>query len=502
MNVLFENPRKAEFTSDLHVVSVAEQDLKKRKAPSSSGPQGFVSMNQRAQGSLAARLNAQKFKPELGKSALLYFSANDRLMPLLVVGAEEKNKSRFDHLEGLRKIGALAVAHAQREKATRISFAVPHLNLARPENLYALLEGAILGQYRFVDYKTKDEDKPAPIEELIVFQNGKAPATALREAEVLCAATALARNLINMPARDCTPGRLVEEAKTIAQQGKLKLDIFDRPKLERLKAGALLAVAEGSTQPPYLIKLTYKPAGKPRRVISLLGKGITFDSGGMSLKPAKSMEDMKCDMSGAAAVLGAMQAVSILKPRVEVRGYIPTTENMINGSATKPGDIVRSLSGKTIEILNTDAEGRLILADALALAEKDKCDVMIDLATLTGACMVALGSDYAGIFSDAETLQRSIIAAGEQEGERFWPLPLAKEYAEQLKSSVADVKNIGGQYGGAISGALFLKEFVEKTPWAHLDIAGPAFTDKEKGYVKAGGVGFGVRTLMRYILSR
>ena len=266
-------------------------------------------------------------------------------------------------------------------------------------------------------------------------------------------------------------------------------------------ANSLLAVSYGSDQPPYLIRMTLKPKKKSSKVIALVGKGITFDSGGLSIKPASGMEDMKIDMAGAAAVLGAMQALSELNPKVEVRAYIPTTENMTGGSATRPGEVAKAMSGKTIEILNTDAEGRLILADALCLAEKDGCDVIVDLATLTGACMVALGNDYAGLFSDDDKLVAALEVAATEAGERLWRLPLAKEYKKLIESSVADIKNTGGRYGGAITAALFLQEFItnKKTRWAHLDIAGPAATESEQGYIKRGGVGFGVRTLVNLV---
>ena len=501
MNVHFENPTKIDFTGQLHVVSVGQAELKTPKKQLAGEPFSFRALDRECSGELSRLLASQKFKPESGKTITLHLTIRQKLTVVLVVGGDEKTGGILEVLEGVRKVGASVAGQAQQVKASKVSMHVPHLSLSRSERLCAFLEGLRLAEYRFTQYKSKDEDKPPAIEDLCILQRGKLPVSALREAEVLSDATALARNLINTPPCDCTPASLVEESRRIAQARKLKLEVFDQARLERLKAGALLAVARGSSQPPYLVKLTYRPSGKPKKVISLIGKGITFDSGGLSIKTAKGMEDMKIDMSGAAAVLGAMDALAVLKPRVEVRAYIPLTENMISGSATKPGDIVRALNGKTIEILNTDAEGRLILADALAMAERDKCDVMVDLATLTGACMVALGSDYAGIFSDSEMLRKALISAGELEGERLWPLPLAKEYVEQLKSGVADLKNIGGSYAGAITAALFLKEFVEKTNWAHLDIAGPASTEKEKGYLKSGGVGFGVRTLVRYILK-
>ncbi|RMD84066.1 MAG: leucyl aminopeptidase, partial [Candidatus Dadabacteria bacterium] len=256
-----------------------------------------------------------------------------------------------------------------------------------------------------------------------------------------------------------------------------------------------------SAQPPYLIRLRYAPRTKvDEKHIAIVGKGITFDSGGLSIKIGEGMYTMKSDMSGAAAVLAVMSVIRSLKIQRQVTAYIPTCENMVSDRSQKPGDIVKAINGKTIEVVNTDAEGRLILADALSLAVKDGADIIIDLATLTGACMVALGAKYAGLFSTSRELAKELIHAGEKAGERLWELPLAKEYEHQLKNTVADVRNISGtRWGGAVTAALFLKEFVGRTTWAHIDIAGPAFASADDLYIKKGGVGFGVRTLINWL---
>ncbi len=260
----------------------------------------------------------------------------------------------------------------------------------------------------------------------------------------------------------------------------------------------MLAVSQGSHEPAYIAKLTYKPKKPSKKILALVGKGVTFDSGGLSLKTASGMETMKGDMSGAGAVLGAMQAISHLKPDIEVRGYIVTVENMPSGSATRPGDVVRAMNGKTIEILNTDAEGRLILADCLHLAEKEGATAIVDIATLTGAIVVALGSQCAGLFSDNRELANMIMKAGDASGERFWRMPLIKEHIQIAKSKIADYKNMGvAGSGGSIFAAVFLSLFVKHTPWAHLDIAGVFLSDRDKGHLRIGGVGFGVRTLAR-----
>jgi leucyl aminopeptidase len=315
-------------------------------------------------------------------------------------------------------------------------------------------------------------------------------------------ATFLARDLINTAPNDCTPSFLVSACNDIAKSYGGTLEIFDQDKLAKLGANTLLAVSKGSDQPPYLIKLVSAPKHSKRApVVALVGKGVTFDSGGLSIKTSEGMMEMKADMSGAAAVIGAMQAILQLQPQIEVRGYIPTVENMINGQATRPGDVVTSLSGKTVEILNTDAEGRLILCDAITMAERDGADIIIDVATLTGACVVALGTRYAGLFTDDDEIANTILAAARHSGERFWRMPLAAEYNELLDSSVADMKNIGIRWGGAITAALFLKRFITKARWAHLDIAGPAFDESGAGGIPKGGMGFAVRTLVRTVLT-
>jgi leucyl aminopeptidase len=277
------------------------------------------------------------------------------------------------------------------------------------------------------------------------------------------------------------------------------VEVWGKKKIESMHLAGLLAVNRGSLEEPRFIVIHYRPARKAKKKIALIGKGITFDSGGLSLKPAKSMETMKLDMSGGAAVIGAMSRLPHLGFDVEVTGYIPTTDNLPGGNAQKPGDVIRYLNGKTIEVLNTDAEGRLILADALALAARQRPDYMINLATLTGACVVALGAQVGGIFSNHQPLADQLMRCARETGEKLWQLPLVKEYREQLKSSVADMKNIGGAHGGAITAALILQEFVAEIPWAHLDIAGPAFTEGDTAICPKGGTGFGVRTLLKFL---
>jgi len=370
--------------------------------------------------------------------------------------------------------------------------------------LAAVVEGTLLSGYTFDKYKSDKNGKPA-VETLTLagvnLQKTPTLTRALEVAQKTVPGVFLARDLVNEPASVSTPTYLAEQAARLSRGNGLKSEVWGLNKIKAAKMAGLLAVARGSVEEPRFIKLVYKPTGKPRKRVALVGKGLTFDSGGLSLKPAKSMETMKLDMSGGATVLGVMQAIAQLKPLVQVTGYIPSTENMPSGTAQKPGDVIRYNNGKTVEVLNTDAEGRLILADALIYAAQDKPHVIIDLATLTGACVTALGQQIAGLFSNNQELAAALLRCSKETGEPLWQMPLVKEYKEDIKSTVADIKNVGGGSGGAITAALFLEEFVGSLPWAHLDIAGPAFAEKDSPYIPKGGTGFGVRTLVHYLLS-
>lgn len=364
-----------------------------------------------------------------------------------------------------------------------------------------LTEGLILGSYKFDKYKSK-KDENGKIEEFSLILNQET-----NEADVqnginlgttVAEAVNFARNLVNEPAAEITPSKLAEVASGI--EG-VTCRIIEKDECEKLGMGSYLAVSKGSDQPPKFIHLTYKPEGTPTKKLAIIGKGVTFDSGGLDIKPAASMVTMKDDMGGAAAILATVRAITALKPSVEVHGIIAATENMPNGSAYKPGDVLVAMNGKTIEVDNTDAEGRLTLADALCYAEKLEVDEIIDLATLTGACVVALGYHASALLGNNQDLIDRLLETSKSVGERLWQLPMFEEYFEDLKSDVADFKNSGGRFGGTSSAALFLKEFVEKTPWAHIDIAGPAFISKDIRENLKGGTGVGVRTLIKYIVS-
>ena len=368
----------------------------------------------------------------------------------------------------------------------------------------AVAEGALLGLYSFRKHITKEAEH-GDIKQLTIVAADKTESPRLErgcnKGKVLAEATNLARDMVNEPANYMTPGDMAGMAAELAESYGLKLKVLERKQMQELGMGALLGVAEGSRQPPKFIILRYRGGDSAEADIVLAGKGVTFDSGGISIKPSRKMDEMKGDMAGGAAVMAAMSAIAQIKPRVNVTALIPATENLPSGSALKPGDIVTAINGKTIEIISTDAEGRLILADALGYAEKLGAKVIIDVATLTGACQVALGDVVTGAFGNNQGLVDKVIAAGDEAGELIWQMPMYDQYKEQNKSDVADIKNVGGRYAGAITAAQFLAEFVGDTPWVHLDIAGTSMSEKERAYLVKGATGVPVRTLVNLVLA-
>ncbi len=349
---------------------------------------------------------------------------------------------------------------------------------------------------------TEKENRGVKLQELILLAPDRTSLDpvkdGIREARILCEAVTFARDLENAPANEIYPETLAEAVRRSARRHGYRAEIWDKKKIERAGLGGLLAVNSGSDKPPRFVILDYNP-GRNTDTVVLVGKGITFDSGGISIKPANGMSEMKMDMSGAAAVIGTIEAAARLGLPVHVVGLISSTENLLGGSAMKPGDIVTHYGGKTSEVDNTDAEGRLILADALAYASRYKPKAVIDLATLTGACVVALGHVVTGMMGNDEKLMGDLTTAGEKTYERVWPLPMFEEYAKQIKSDVADVKNVGGHGGGAITAAFFLKKFIGDYKWAHLDIAGTAILDEALPYAPKGGSGVGVRLLVEFL---
>jgi leucyl aminopeptidase len=362
----------------------------------------------------------------------------------------------------------------------------------------AAAEGYLLGSYSFTKYKS--DPRPSKIGRILFL--GNTEGDEIEHARISSDATALARDLINEPAAVLTPDALARKAQEVADVGGIDCEVFDEKELRRRGFGGILGVAQGSAQPPRFIQLRSAPPNAKGKVV-LVGKGITFDSGGLSLKDAKNMETMKTDMSGAAAVVGAMSAIPRLGVPIEVLGLISATENMPGDGAIKPGDVITHYGGRTSEVLNTDAEGRLVLADALAFACEQEPDAIVDVATLTGGMMIALGRKVAGIFANEDDLREELIEAAQTAGERLWPMPLVDDYRSDIDSEIADIKNTGSRYGSPIYGGLFLRDFVSKEiPWAHIDIAGPARAEKALDEVSRGGTGFATRTLIAWVERR
>jgi leucyl aminopeptidase len=439
-------------------------------------------------------LEARGFESKLGQVQVA--EGGDGSRRTLTVVAGLGSQGELDTV-ALRRVGA-AVARALKKSAT---LAVPLLedlpsSVDAAAGVQAFVEGVVLGAYSFDRYKS--ESKPSAIRKVVlVGSGGRAWSHAATTGSAIAEAVCWARDLVNEPGGTLTPAEFAKAAAAMAKRAGLKVTVHDEAAIKRLKLGGLLGVNRGSAQPPRLVEVTYEPTGRAAGTLALVGKGITFDSGGLSIKTGQGMMTMKCDMGGAAAVLGAMSALASVQPKVRVRAFVPMTDNMLGGDATRPGDVLRIRNGKTVEVLNTDAEGRLILSDALSLASEAKPDAIVDLATLTGACMVALGPSIAGLMGNADGWVDQVRAAADRSGERVWPLPLPPDYRKQLDSPVADMKNIGGNYGGSLTAGLFLKEFVADTiPWAHLDIAGPAFLEAEDGENPKGATGFGVRLLV------
>ncbi len=407
---------------------------------------------------------------------------------VLLAGAGKAEK--FDSAE-MRKLIAAAVRFLKPKGIRKISVALEGA-FTGADFTSAAVEGAILGDYEPDRYKGGEKKS---LESVSVAGGDAAGA---KRGQILAESQNFARALANEPANLLTPLKMAVAARAMCAESGLECEVLDREQMEKLNMGALLGVAQGSAEPPVMIVIRYKPAApKSSDHLALVGKGVTFDTGGISIKPADGMEKMKYDMSGAAAMMGAMRAIAQLKPALTVTAFMPCVENMPGSRAQRPGDIVTAMSGKTIEVLNTDAEGRLILADAMAYARKQGCTHMVDAATLTGAIVVALAHIHVGLFSNNDAMRDRVLNASKAEGERMWAMPLDDDYKEYLKSAFADLGNIGGRWGGAITAAAFLKEFAEDTPWVHLDIAGTAWLDDAKPYMAKGPTGLPVRTLVR-----
>ena len=443
-------------------------------------------------------------KGKSGEYTLLYSNGRLPADRIMIAGMGKKkelttnkiSEVTADACRRLRQKGVTAIATAT------LGAGLNHIGTDSASQ--AIVEGAILGLYRFRRYFTKKEDNSKELKDLQIVtteKEKKQVEQAIKKGRTIAEATNWARDLVNEPSNYLTPVKMAEAAQGLAKDYGLSIEVLEEEQITQAGMGGLLGVSRGSQQPPRFIILTYQGRDSDEVDIAIAGKGITFDSGGISIKPSERMGDMKGDMAGGASILGTLRAIAQLKPRVNVTALVPATENLPSGTAMKPGDVITAMNGKTIEVLNTDAEGRLILADALCYAKKIGAKSIIDVATLTGACQIALGNICTGAFSNNQQLVDEIIAAGNEVGERAWQLPMFSEYREQLKSDIADIKNVGTRYGGAITAAKFLEDFVDKTPWVHLDIAGTSDTDTEKGYLVKGATGIPVRTLINFILS-
>jgi leucyl aminopeptidase len=410
--------------------------------------------------------------------------------------------------ELLRQAAGRAVRTAMRGKGVQMVLQVP-VTADDAAAVRAATEGALLGAYRFDRYRTNGAEERGTLGSLRValppgVRRTEALESALHLGELVAAATNHARDLVNEPAAQLTPERLAEEARRVARESGLKVRVDGPEELSRMRMGMFLAVGQGSANAPRLIELSYAPKGKGAVVppLVLVGKAITFDSGGLSLKPAEGMVEMKTDMAGAAALLGVMEVVAALKPPFPVVALLGAAENMPSGTAYRPGDVLTSRLGRTVEVTNTDAEGRLVLGDVLAYAAERTPSAMVDVATLTGACVVALGQHVVGLWSTSDALADEVLQASRRAGEALWRMPLVELQKESLRSEIADMKNTGERPGAAIAAALFLREFVGAVPWVHLDIAGPSVSSKERGYFVKGATGVAVRTLVELVRAR
>ena len=444
-----------------------------------------------------------EFKGNIGETSQIYTMGKLAARRVIVVGLGSVEKLRS---HTFRRASGIALRFAQNKGAQQVAFALGEQERGESlaEDLQAVVEGALLATYSFKKYQTT-QNKSSRVNKILFVSKdaqSKQQQEALQQGIIAGEATNFARDLVNEQPGVLTPTELARRAGAMAQQFGLECTVLDRPQMEELGMGGLLGVAKGSAEPPKFIILRYRGAPESKQELALVGKGITFDSGGLSLKTASGMESMKGDMGGGAAVIGAMQIIGASKPKINVLALVPASENMPDGASFRPGDILRIMNGKTIEIINTDAEGRLALADALSYAVQEGCSPIIDIATLTGACVVALGAKRAGLFSNDDALRDDLLCAGEGSGERFWPMPLDDEYQELIESSIADIKQTGGRYGGAIIAAKILEHFVGSASWAHLDIAGMEFTESKQSFMEQGATAFGARALAALVLQR
>ncbi|HWA93449.1 MAG TPA: leucyl aminopeptidase [Terracidiphilus sp.] len=487
---------------ETELLAVLAADSQTEKGPDAKPQPVLLTSDGTVQLAASSVLASGEFKAGANETLLLHAPAGMAAKRLLLVGIGKQSKLSV-HL--IRNAAGITVRVAKPRGIRDVAFVVPDaLELPSARSARAAAEGAYIGDFDADTYRTDRKD--LAVHTFTVVGPESADQTslevALNEGSIIGESQNFARSLVNEPGNKLTPTILGRRASAMAIETGLAWKVFSTDAIKELKMGAFWSVSQGSEEPPALIVLRYEPEGVTEGpVLGLVGKGITFDTGGISLKPADNMEKMKYDMAGAAAMLGAMRAIALLKPRVRVICVVCSAENMPDGKAQKPGDVQTAMSGKTIEIINTDAEGRLVLADGLAYARQLGCTHLIDAATLTGACVVALGMINAGVFSNDETSYSRFNQALETSGEKFWRLPLGDEYADMIKSDIADIKNTGGRWGGAITAAEFLKAFAEDTPWIHLDIAGMAWIEDTRPYIAKGPSGVAVRSILEWARS-
>ena len=491
MKFVVEKGALAEISSDIAVVGLFEGAKKLS---------GIASSVDKAVGNLISDFVLKKeiFKAAFGDMYLLQTPKNKSFQRVLVVGFGKKDK--FD----LNKLRELSAKIAQKAKSIKniktATLSIENFDFDASSSAQVMAEGSLIGFYSFDKYKSKKDETGLETFKIVADKDAdiKKAKEGAKKGILYAEAVNQARDLANEPAMFATPTKLAEVAKGLKG---IEVEVFDEKQIKKLKMNAFLAVAQGSDQPPKFIHMKYVPKN-PKKRIAIIGKGLTFDSGGMDLKPPASMLNMKDDMSAAAGMIGIMKVISELKPQVEVHALIASCENMVNGNSYKPGDVLTAKNGKTIEVDNTDAEGRITLADVLTYAEELKVDEIVDMATLTGACMVALGYAAAGLMGNNQKLMDKLQVASKSAGENLWQLPMYEDYKESLKSDIADMKNTGSRYGGASIAAIFLNNFIQNnTPWAHIDIAGPAFVEKANNLGAKNATGFGVRTILNYLLD-
>ncbi len=457
-------------------------------------------------GALRELLQTKEFEGKSHEVLLFHTQGKIPAKRLILVGLGKRKDLALDHIRQAMGYAGKRVRQAKASSFTTVLPSVAPSGVDEIELAQAIVEGAILGNYQFTTYRSEGPTGKG-VTGMTILGASKGQlhqlSEGIRRGVATAEATAFVRDLCNHPSNIMTPTKIANEAKAVAKEVGVSLKILEQKDMEKLGMGALLGVARGSHEPPKFIILQYVGAKeKDERPVVLVGKTITFDTGGISLKPAENMEQMKADMTGGAEVLAAMRAAARLKLPLNLISILPVAENMPGGRAMRPGDVVKTLSGKTVEVQNTDAEGRLILSDGLAYATRFKPAVLIDIATLTGACVVALGQFAIGMFGTDATLKESIREAGLRAGERVWEMPLWEEYFEQLRSDVADMRNIGGRGGGMITAALFLSKFVGDYPWVHLDIASTDWSERERAYIPKGPTGIGTRLLIQFLIDR